>query len=245
MAIVVLVHGSFVGGWSWNRLAPFLREAGHAVYAPSLTGLGARAHLAHAGINLDTHIADVVNVLFYEDLTDVTLVGWSYGGMVITGVAERVPERLRQLVYLDAPVPEDGQSLYDADGYSEEERAEEWAKGEAAGLPGFEPSPTEEWIRANLPPEADPEWIAARVTPQPLATLSQPVRIQNPAALALPRAFVLCTADKEWEDIPFFRFVDRIRADPAWRYREAAVEHLGPLTTPEPVAEALLSLIDG
>lgn len=244
MATVVLVHGAFIGSWGWKRLAPLLRAAEHEVYTPSLTGVGERMHLAHPGIDLDTHVTDIVNHLHYEDLADVTLVGWSSGGMVITGVAERVPERLRQLVYLDALVPEDGQSFWDADGLSEAERAEAWAKAEAAGTPGFEPVYTD-WIRERLPPEADPEWIAARMTPHPLATDAQPLRVQNPAAAALPRAFVLCTADKEWQDIPFFRLVDRIRADPAWRFREAAVEHIGPLTTPEPVAEVLLPLIDG
>lgn len=243
MATVVLVHGSFIGSWGWQRLTPHLRAAGHDVYAPSLTGVGERVHHAHPGIDLETHVTDVVNMLFYEDLTDVTLVGWSSGGMVIAGVAERVPERLRQLIYLDAHVPEDGQSLYDADGYSEEERAEEWVKGEAAGMPGFEPPPLE-WIRSHLPPEADPERIAARMTPHPLATLAQPVRLQHPAAAALPRAFILCTADKEWRDIPFYHMVDRIRTDSAWRYREAAVEHIGPLTTPGPVADVMLPLID-
>jgi hypothetical protein len=82
------------------------------------------------------------------------------------------------------------------------------------------------------------------MSPLPLAVDAQPLRVENPAAAALPRAFVLCTADKQWEDIPFFRLVDRIRADPAWRYREAAVEHIGPLTTPAPVAEVLLPLIE-
>ena len=164
--------------------------------------------------------------------------------MVITGVAERIPERLRQLVYLDALVPEDGQSQYDVEGVSEEERAGEWARAETAGTPGFEPPPLD-WIRANLPPEANPEWIAARVSPHPLATLAQPRRVQNPAAAALPRAFVLCTEGKTWDDGPVSRFVARVRADPAWRYREVAAEHIGPLTTPAPVAEVLLPLIDG
>ena len=244
MAAVVLVHGAFYGSWSWRRLIPLLRAAGHEVSAPSLTGLGERVHLAGPGIDLDTHVADVVNHLFYEDLVDVTLVGWSYGGTVITGVAGRVPERLRQLVYLDAVVPEDGQSLFDADDYSEAERAAEWAKGQAAGTPGFQPAATD-WLFERLPPEADPAWIAARVTPHPVATLAQPVRAESPAAAALPRAYLYCTVGKEWDEAHlFYRTLARIRRDPAWRFREVAAEHIGPLTTPAPVAEALLPLID-
>ncbi len=243
MATVVLVHGAKYGSWSWQRLTPFLRAAGHEVSTPSLTGLGERVHLAHPGIDLDTHVTDIVNHLFYEDLTDVTLVGWSYGGTVITGVAGRVPERLRQLIYLDAIVPEDGQSLFDADDYSAAERAAEWAKGEAAGMPGFEP-PATDWLFERLPPEANPGWIAARVTPHPLATLAQPVRVEHPGAAALPRAYVFCTADKAWDDgMLFYQTLGRIKADPAWRFREVDAAHIGPLTTPDIVAPALLELI--
>ncbi len=120
MATVVLVHGAWAGGWSWRKLAPLLRAAGHEVWASTLTGLGERAHLADSAIDLDVYVTDVVNMLEYEELRDVTLVGWSFGGMVITGVAERAPERLAQVVYFDAQVPADGQNSYDADSPSEE-----------------------------------------------------------------------------------------------------------------------------
>ena len=123
MATFVLVHGAWAGAWIWKKVIPLLRAAGHDVYATTATGLGDRVHLADPAIDLDTHVTDVVNLLEFEDLTDVTLVGWSYGGMIITGVAERVPERLAQLVYLDASVPADGENSYDAELYSEEARA--------------------------------------------------------------------------------------------------------------------------
>src|SRR6476620_4249116 len=109
MATFVLVSGQHCGAWSWKKVIPLLRAAGHDVYATTGTGLGDRVHLASPSVDLDTHITDVVNVLEFEELRDVTLVGWSYGGMIITGVAERVPERLAQLVYLDALVPADGE----------------------------------------------------------------------------------------------------------------------------------------
>lgn len=108
MTTFVLVHGAWLGGWAWKHVTPRLRMAGHEVFAPTLTGLGERVHLAHPGVGLETHIQDVVNVLVFEDLQQVTLVGHSYGGIVITSVADRTPERLAQLVYLDAFVPEDG-----------------------------------------------------------------------------------------------------------------------------------------
>ncbi len=113
MATFVLVHGGWHGGWCWTRVRPLLRAAGHDVFTPTLTGLGERAHLAHPDIDLDTHIADIINVLEYEELQDAVLVGHSSSGAVITGVVDRAPVHLAQLVYLDALVPADGQSVLD------------------------------------------------------------------------------------------------------------------------------------
>ncbi|HWB36938.1 MAG TPA: alpha/beta fold hydrolase, partial [Rugosimonospora sp.] len=118
MATFVLVHGGRHGGWCWRKLDPLLRSAGHEVYRPSLTGLGDRAHLlgrfpVDTPIDLDTHVADITGLLTFEDLTDVVLVGHSYGGMVITGIADLIPQRLRHVVFLDAFMPKDGESLMD------------------------------------------------------------------------------------------------------------------------------------
>ena len=113
MTEFVLVHGGWVGGWYWRRVSPLLEAAGHRVLVPTLTGLGERAHLCSLGVNLDTHIEDVANVLTFEDLHNVVLVGHSYGGIVITGVAEHAAERLAHLCYLDAFVPSNGQALAD------------------------------------------------------------------------------------------------------------------------------------
>ena len=106
MTTYVLVHGAFHGGWCWGRVAARLRSAGHQVHTPTLTGLGDRVHLAHAGITLGTHVQDVENVYLYEDLQHTVLVGHSYAGMVITGVAGRIPDRIAHLVYLDAFLPD-------------------------------------------------------------------------------------------------------------------------------------------
>jgi pimeloyl-ACP methyl ester carboxylesterase len=113
MATFVLVHGTGHGGWCWQKVAPILRDAGSEVYAQTLTGVGDRSHLLECGVDLTTHITDVASLLFYEDLSDVVLVGHSYSGMVITGVAAAVPERLKQLIYLDAYVPDEGESEVD------------------------------------------------------------------------------------------------------------------------------------
>src|SRR5919205_4115238 len=116
MSTYVLVHGAWGGSYGWRKVRPLLQQAGHTVFTPSLTGQGERAHLASPSVNLSTHVQDVANAIWYEDLSNLILVGHSYGGMVVTGVAERLPERIRHLVYLDAFVPANGQSLYELGG---------------------------------------------------------------------------------------------------------------------------------
>ena len=243
-ATFVLVHGAWAGAWIWKKVIPLLRAAGHDVYATTATGLGDRVHLADPAIDLDVYITDVVNVLEYEDLTDVTLVGWSFGGLIITGVAEQVPERLAQLVYLDAAVPADGETGYA--GYTDEGIGFEYRAGVEAGRPGFEVvhAGVEEFVRALTKDPADAEWLLAKLVPQPMATQTQPIRLGNPAAAALPRAFVLCTEGKGTaaED-PFVAFVERVRSDPGWRVVELADNHLAPVNAPQATAEALLSLV--
>ena len=113
MATFVLVHGSSHGGWCWKKIIPLLRKYGHEVFAPTLTGLGERSHLVSKDIGLDTHILDILQVLIYEDLDNVILVGHSYGGLVVGGVAEEVPDRIKRLIYLDAYIPQDNKSAFD------------------------------------------------------------------------------------------------------------------------------------
>src|SRR6185369_10365894 len=113
MATFLVAHGAWSAGWAWKKMRPLMRERGHELFTPTYTGIGERAHLAHKDLDLEAHIADVLAVLEYEDLTDLILVGHSYGGMVATGVADRAPKRIRHLVYVDAFAPRDGQSLFD------------------------------------------------------------------------------------------------------------------------------------
>jgi pimeloyl-ACP methyl ester carboxylesterase len=168
MTTFVLVHGSWAGSVVWRELAPRLRKAGHEVYAPTLTGIGARKHLLSREIDLDTHIQDVIGVIDDADLSDIVLVGNSYGGMVISGVADRVPEKVASLVYLDAFVPENGQSLLSL-------LPPDLRLATVSG---------EDWLVAPIPSASlglkRPEVIAlweAKSAPHPLATLTQPVQL--------------------------------------------------------------------
>ncbi len=252
-ATFVLVHGLWGGAWIWRDVIRLLRAAGHEVYAATATGLGDRSHLADPGIDLDVYITDVVNLLAYEDLRDVTLVGWSFGGVTVTGVAERVPERLAQVVYIDGDIPANGENFYDADSPSKESRNEalvaDVTAGVQAGKPGFRvvTPDIEAWIRGEVKDRAVADWVLSKLTPQPMLTLLQPVRLGNPAAAALPRAFVLCKGDKDLQanpqTDPYVLTVQRVRSDPNWRVVELADGHLAPVNSPQLTAQALMSLV--
>jgi pimeloyl-ACP methyl ester carboxylesterase len=252
-ATFVLVPGQWTGAFIWHLVTPLLRAAGHEVYEVTCTGLGDRVHLASPTIDMDTHITDVVNTIEFADLHDVVLVGHSYSGMIITGVAERVPERLRMLVYLDASVPSDGQNSYDADFIDEGAKLEAIAAditgGMEAGMPGFRPvSPEiEEWVREMVADPAEADWFIPRLVPHPLLSDQQPVKLGNPLAAALPRAFILCTADKDLQADPqmdpYVLHVERVRSDPQWRVIELDNNHVVNLNDPEGTVEAFLSLL--
>lgn len=232
----VLVHGSYGGGWIWQKLRPLLRATGHEVYTPTLTGLSDRSHLLGCGVNLATHITDVVNLLFYEDLTDVTLVGNSYAGMVITGVAAKIPERLKQVVYLDAYLPDDGQSEVEL--WPTEMRAA--IEADEAAAKGLRQPPP-----AALFDISDPEmteWLAARLTPQPLATYTDPVSTGAAWSSAIQHVYIHCTNGRVTTPI-FAPFAAKARAS-GWDVRELAASHVAMLTAPHAVAELLLAIAE-
>ena len=230
MATFVLVHGAGHGGWAWRRLAPHLRGAGHEVHAPTLTGLGERAHLASEQIDMETHATDVLNVLFFEDLRDVVLVGHSYGGVVITAAAHRDPSRIGRLVYLDAPVPADGESS--ADMLAPEHRDEHGRR---------EPPPHEERMaRLGITDPSDAAWVGERLRPQPPRPQLQRLRLANPAAAALPRTLIFC--ERSPENFPAARFRRRLDAAGGAAYVVLDEGHDAMLTAPEQVAGLLLPL---
>ena len=194
MATFVLVHGAWHGSWCWKRVRKALQAEGHDVFTPTLTGLGERSHLTSPQVNLDTHVADVVNVIRWEELTDVVLCGHSYGGCVITGVADRVPEKLRALLYLDAFILENGQSLFDVVP-REGTPADAREIGDGWRVP---PIPAE-FFQVNA---ADKAWVDRQCTPQSLATFTQRLRVDNvfPASKV---THILATGFKE---PPFTKF---------------------------------------
>lgn len=227
MATYVLVHGGSSGGRVWRPIVQMLREAGHEVYAPSLTGLGDRMRLLTPEVGLDTHVGDIVEVLEYEDLREVILVGYSYGGMVITGVAEQAADRLAHLVYLDAYVPDNGQSLVDLEGPAVRAACEELARTEGHG-----------WLVPAGPTPADLV-VPDRLAPLPLKCFQQALSVGNPAFAALPRTFILCT---EKSHPLLYGAINRAgaRARAAgWRYRELTTDHHALRRVPADVAQLL------
>lgn len=231
MSTFVLVHGSFGGGWVWNKVTPLLRSRGFAVYIPRLTGLSDKAHLLDCGVDLTTHITDVVNLLKYEDISEIVLVGHSYAGMVITGVAAKIPERIKRLIYLDAYLPDDGQCEVDL-------WPTEWQNAlnedEAQGIGNRDP----------LSPAAlgvtDPDlakWMKARMTPHPLATYVEPVPAGNEKSAAITRTFIHCTEGPISH--VFAPFAAKARAN-HWEVRELATGHNAMLTIPGFVADLLI-----
>lgn len=192
MATFVLVHGGGHGGWCYTRLARELRALGHEVHCPTLTGLGDRRHLLSQDIDLDTHIEDVAAFLFHEDLREVYLAGHSYGGMVITGVADRTLDRIANLIFLDAAHPRDGESL------STIAKAQmDMAHSHATWVDGVEcyelPDDMASMAYGVTDP-ADAAWMKPRLAPHPWACMTTPLRLANEAAvMVLPRTSINCT----------------------------------------------------
>jgi len=236
MATYVLVHGGAHGGWCYRYVAAILRSAGHEVHAPTLTGLGERAHLLGPGIDLDTHITDIVAVLHYEDLRDVILVGHSYGGMVITGVADRALDRVGHLVYLDAATPVNGESLADiaAPLMNAARRQARVVDGvELVLYPGTEPLPN-----YGVTDPDDIAWMAERLTPHPFACFTQPLALTHEAEVGkLAQTHIVCTSTLATRDPA--RLAPARDAGRLWHIDTG---HDLMITEPQAVADLLLRL---
>jgi pimeloyl-ACP methyl ester carboxylesterase len=221
---IVIVHGAWGGAWAFKKVEAMLRQKGFEVYRPQLTGQGDRVHLARPDIGLNTHIDDVVNTILYEDLRDIILVGHSYGGMVISGVADRVPARIKRLVYLDAMVPNDGDSvssLWQGAG----DRIKQMTKGDY-----LVPS----WIKPDQPPPHD--------VPQSLKTFTDPIVLKNEAARKIPATFIL-TVDKgkEGKNDDFFRQSQRAK-ERGWTMLQLTSDHNPQWSAPEALVEMLAGI---
>jgi pimeloyl-ACP methyl ester carboxylesterase len=233
LAAIVVAHGAWSSAWAWQKMRPLLREAGHELYTPSYTGLGERGHLANPAIDLDTHIADVLGVLKFEDLNDVVLIGHSYGGMVATGVADRSEGRVAKLIYLDAFAPRDGQSLFDLVGPETELRMRQGAKETGAG-----------WkVPANpMPPDTPPDyvaWATPRRLAQPVKCFEQKLRLSS---RAMPqRSYIYCRRIAP-QDV-FAQFATRARAE-GWGYAEMDASHNPHITAPLALRDVVQGFIE-
>jgi pimeloyl-ACP methyl ester carboxylesterase len=232
MTTFVLVHGGAHGGWCFQPLARVLRNNGHDVYTPTLTGLGEWAHLFNADVDLDRHIDDVVAVLHYEDLRDAILVGHSYGGAVITGAADRAPDRVSHRVYLDSMEPKDGQSMVDIAGpfMAAAQRDSRTIDGvEMCLFPSDETLPYYGVV--------DPRtlnWMRERLTPHPWRCFEQPLTLTDPVALqAIPQSHISTTMFLS------LRNVDRLREKADGRVWDIDTGHDLMITEPNKVAEYL------
>lgn len=234
MADFVLVHGAWHGAWCWKRILPGLWRAGHRAFAVSLTGTGERAHQLTPGIRLADHIADAAAVIEAEELDEAILVGHSYGGLIITGLADRMPERIARLVYIDAVVPLPGESW--SSGHPEATRAARRAAIAATGA--IAPSDPALFGLAG----EDAQWLARRMRPQPGGVYDDPLQFDSARVSALPRSFIDCNA-------PALATIDamreRVRQQRGWDVREIATGHDVMISAPEALLRMLLEIAGG
>jgi pimeloyl-ACP methyl ester carboxylesterase len=229
----VLVHGAFHGGWCWRRVADRLSAAGHRVFAPSLTGLGDRKHLLTSEVNLDIHIDDIAELIASEELHDLVLVGHSYGGIVITGVADRVPQHLKQLVFLDAVLVEDGGSWGGALPADVVAARTKLAADSSGGLSLPVPMAANFGVRDA----GDQAWVDRRMTPHPFATLLQPMHWRGPIGNGVPKIYIDCTDPPH---PPLVAMKRRYRGKPGWPFIEISTGHDCMVSAPDEVADILL-----
>ena len=195
MSTYLLVHGAWHSGDSWQRVVPLLTAAGHRVFAPSLTGHGDKAQLLGPEVGLDTHVDDVVGLLTEEDLTEVVLVGHSYGGLVVSSAADRVPDRIAHLVYLDAMVPEDGESAIDIMPVTQVLIDMAVSSGTGWRIPPLPELPPPGGLFGVTDP-ADVAWLRSTLSDQSARCLQQSVRLDNPAARSIPRTHIHCVGSE-------------------------------------------------
>jgi pimeloyl-ACP methyl ester carboxylesterase len=234
MSIFVLVHGAWHGGWCYKRVAQLLRKAGHEVYTPTLTGVGERVHLMTPAVTLDTHIQDILNVIRFEELADVVLCGHSYGGMVITGVADKVPDKIRSLVYLDAFVPNDGEALMD---YLDLDMKAGMRDDARLNGRGYLMSPIPAQVfKVN---ERDAAMVDRMCVKHPLACFEQKIVLTGAHTRVSKHTYVLAA---DWgPPQPFVAVADRFRQDPHWKVVNFPCGHDVMVDLPQETADLLLT----
>ena len=230
-ATFVLLHGAWHGAWCWQRVAEPLRDAGHTVYTPTQTGLGERAHLLSTAITLETFIQDLLEVLEGQDLHDVILVGHSFGGVAITGAADRVPSRIRHLVYLDALVLENGQSPFSMVPPDVADARRKLARETSAGL-SIPPPAADAFGVTDLD---DAAWVEARCTPHPLSTYEDRLLLNGPVGNGLPATYIAVQPDYP----PFAQCRAFARGRSDWDYRHIDAGHDAMITSPRALTDML------
>jgi len=233
MSVYVLVHGAWGGSWCWKWIRRALQARGHEVYTPTLTGVGERSHLLSQQVDLNTHISDVVNLIRWEDLSEVVLCGHSYGGCVVTGAADRVADRISALVYVDAFVPDNGQSLHDT---LPADQRDAQVKGALTRGDGWKVPPIPaEIFNVNL---RDRDWVNQQRTPQSLATFQQPMQLTGAIERIKNITYILATG---WEHSPFPQFYEKAKAK-GWKTLTIDCGHDVMLDKREELLQILLSI---
>lgn len=236
MAKYVLVHGAWHGGWCWQRVSKILRNKGHDVFTPTLTGLGERAHLAGSEINLECHIEDIIGVIRMEELNDIVLCGHSYGGQVITPVLDRYPHLFRAGIWLDAFIPENGQSIMD--GWPKERVEKVLQQANTTG-DGWKIEPLSPDYFGVIDPK-DAAWVARRCVPQPIKTFSQAVSLTG-AWKTVPKKLYLLA--KNHPNSNFNRFSENLSRQADWDVRTIASGHDIMIDNPNLLAKILMELV--
>jgi pimeloyl-ACP methyl ester carboxylesterase len=232
----VLLHGAWHGGWCWRFVADELRARGHRVFTPTQTGLGERKHLLSRDITLETFITDLVNVFETEELHEAILVGHSFGGLAISGVADRMPERLRHLVYLDSMILTGGQSPFGVlpDDIVAARRKIATEKGDGLAIPA--PPIGDFGIPEDHPNAA---WAHRHLTPHPISTYESPLKLANPVGNGLPRTYVQCTAPAY---APLERARQWVKQQQGWHMQEIATGHDAMVTAPAELTQMLVDI---
>ncbi len=228
----VLVHGAWHGGWCWRRVSDLLERQGHKVFAPTLTGLGERSHLMRAGIDVSTHVTDIVNVLKWERLSNIVLCGHSYGGMVVSGVAEKAASAIGSIVFLDAFVPENGDSM--AALTSQAVRDNLKLAGERGDI-GVPPRPA----AAFLVNEKDQAWVDSLCGPQPIGTMTEKLALTGARERIARKSYIRAGA---YPNPGFDTAYARVKTDKSWRTYEVPCGHDVMVDMPERLAEILLEV---
>ena len=228
----VLIHGAWHGGWCWQRVADRLRTRGHAVFTPTLTGLGERAHLLHPDIDLSLHVADVLGAIRCERLSDIVLVGHSYGGCVISGVAEAVANKIRSIVFLDAFIPDNGESLFDI----VQPAVKEVIQGVLDRGETTVPVRDAAAFKVN---EKDRAWVDSLATPQPIRTMTEKIKLMGARDRIAKKIYIRASG---YPNVSFDKAYARVKADRGWRTYEVPCGHDVMIDDPDRLTDILLEV---